>query len=258
MQNFLLTINSTAIEPKIDFPVKYSPTFFGRKGTLKVSVSSFRKIQEKSPTANNVGVSAAINGKNLFVSIHAKSGTGISKYQLNNIDYPAIRQAISSEIRNYQGIVEDNPLGNFASFEGVSDPVLTDLIYGSAVMHTNIDDNQILFKDFALFSMPFCEKKYEKAKEILGYNPIIEFSAKNKIGVEDDFITLNSRLIKVKNYGVFLMKTPLFKEKIEILRKRFTKGKITFIVSEKEYHAQNVEFEDYFNDVENNVEFMVI
>ena len=184
-----------------------------REKSLKLAVLAYKKASGTDPY--KIGVSV-LHGKWDYIVIHSKNGTGIftcsSDGNNQGMSLSDISEIVITEYTT--GIKKISLPGVFDAY---SDPIYTDLVYGSAVMHTNIDDNQILFKDFALFSDGFSVRKHEEAEKILGYSPIIEFSAINKRGMEMDFLTYKSKIDKFDKYGYFVMKTPLVKEKIEIL-----------------------------------------
>jgi hypothetical protein len=198
---------------------------FASKDARILAVDSFNKCENK----DGVGVSVVFNFSIITeccITIHVRNlviellDSHISEFLTGN-----------RKIEDKDWKKDDN-----IKFTACHDALYAELIYKESVMLTNIDDTKILFKDFALLCLEddeiFCyEQKHDVFSQILGYDPIIEFSPFNDKGIPLDFISLDNRIKYITEEGYFVMKPYFIKEKIETLRKRFTSGKITVILS---------------------------
>ena len=225
--------------PEMKISLSLKAQSCNRRSALVSSVVAFDYFNNIASSFNRIGVGVSSGFKGTFISLHTKSGTGVlSCPEVKDKD--SLSSFIKSVLIEYLSGEKQYDVAQ-AKFEAYSDAIYTDLIYGQAVMHTNIDDKQLFSKDFALFSRQFDKKAYKKAKEILGYSPIIEFSVVGDHGREMDFISYRQKRDALAKYGYFITKTRSLEEKVDFLRKRFTTGKMTFIVGDSQTPEKEVE-----------------
>jgi len=205
-----------------------------KNNSLSSAVQAYRDCLGEDPY--RIGVSFLSDYKKILMSIHSKNGTGYVKINCSPLGPIDVIDIVKSVILEY--ITGEKNTGLDCEFDGYCDALYTELVYGKGDMYTEINDSKILYTGFALFSIPFSPRKYKKAQELLGYDPIVEFSVIDGKGVEMDALTYKKTLDKIKNYGYFVMKGHTFLDKIKILRARFVAGTITIITTKTEFIRQ--------------------
>ncbi len=184
----------------------------------------------------------------LAIAAHTKVGTFVKLYDIleyyngNILGDTSTFVIVKNDIKELlEGI--QNTIFPIKTYSHVNFAI-SDLLYGSSSVYTNINDLELFGKEFTITHRPIATATYNDCREILGYSPIITVNALKRSGIEYDFISIDRQLKKVEKMGLpyFLMKERSLREKCSILRQRFIKEKIKVInppKTEEEWLAAN-------------------
>jgi hypothetical protein len=257
-QKIVINTTNMGVYKSLPPKLKKKKVFVSNKHVNQINALKFavKAFHQANSIENGVGISVTtvnhFSNKKIHVAIHSKNGTGIleinfdPKRTQDEVEslFTRIANSTINEYRTGQKTIQDSEWRREEDrvvFEACQDAVYTDLVYGAASMTTNIDDRALLGKDFAIYcwtinsNRPYLKENVVYWQNKLGYTPIIEMSANKCSGVEYDFVTLDRNIKSISDNGYFLTKTTNLKDKLDVLRSRFTTGKITMIIDKARY-----------------------